>query len=74
VGSEARNVFVLSKLGFESHPSHACLRLFCVSVVLCAGSGLATGLITRPRSSTDCLEDSKFRINSERTQTRKPNP
>jgi hypothetical protein len=31
--------------GFESHSRHGCLcvRLFCVCVVLCAGSGLATG-------------------------------
>jgi hypothetical protein len=32
--------------GFESHSRHGCLclRLFCVCVVLCVGSGLATGL------------------------------
>jgi hypothetical protein len=32
--------------GFESHSRHGCMhcvRLFCVCVVLCAGSGLATG-------------------------------
>jgi hypothetical protein len=31
--------------GFEFHSRHACLcvRLFCVCVVLCVGSGLATG-------------------------------
>jgi hypothetical protein len=31
--------------GFESHSTHGCLcvRLFCVCVVLCVGSGLATG-------------------------------
>jgi hypothetical protein len=28
-----------------------------VFVLSCVGSGLATGLITRPRSPTDCLED-----------------
>jgi hypothetical protein len=32
--------------GFESHRRHGCLcvRLFCVCVALCVGSGLATGL------------------------------
>jgi hypothetical protein len=32
--------------GFESLSRHGCLyiRLFCVCVVLCVGSGLATGL------------------------------
>jgi hypothetical protein len=31
--------------GFEPHSRHGCLcvRLFCVCVVLCVGSGLATG-------------------------------
>jgi hypothetical protein len=28
--------------GFESHSRHACVRLFCVCVVLCVGSGLET--------------------------------
>jgi hypothetical protein len=32
-----------------------CVGLFCVYVVLCAGSGLATGLVPRPRSPTDCV-------------------
>jgi hypothetical protein len=30
-----------------------CVRLFCVWVVLRAGSGLTTGLVTCPRSPTD---------------------
>jgi hypothetical protein len=31
--------------GFESHSKHGCLcvHLFCVRVLLCVGSGLATG-------------------------------
>jgi hypothetical protein len=31
--------------GFESHSRHGCLRvrLFCICVVLCVGSGVATG-------------------------------
>jgi hypothetical protein len=43
--------------GFESQSKHGCLcvRLSCVCVVLCVGSGLATGLITRPRSPTVCV-------------------
>jgi hypothetical protein len=32
-----------------------CMRLFCVCVVLLVGTGLATGLIPRQRSSTDCV-------------------
>jgi hypothetical protein len=31
------------ELGFESHSRHGCLRSFCVCVVVCVGSGLATG-------------------------------
>jgi hypothetical protein len=65
--SKARNVFIHSNTPIiVSNPSRGmdvCIRLFCVCVVLCVGSGLATGLIPRPRSPTDCVEDSKFRIN-----------
>jgi hypothetical protein len=32
-----------------------CVRLLRVRVVLCVGSGLATGLIPPPRSPTDCV-------------------
>jgi hypothetical protein len=31
-----------------------CVRLFCVCVVLCVGSGLATWLIPRPMIPPDC--------------------
>jgi hypothetical protein len=41
--------------GFESHARHGRLCAFIVCVVLCVGSGLATGLITRPSSPTDCV-------------------
>jgi hypothetical protein len=34
-----------------------CMRLFCVCVVLCLGSGLCDGLITRPTSPTVCEND-----------------
>jgi hypothetical protein len=30
-------------LGFEFNSRHGCLRLICVCVLLCVGSGLATG-------------------------------
>jgi hypothetical protein len=34
------------------------VRLFCVCVVLCVGSERpCVGLITRPRSPTDCVKD-----------------
>jgi hypothetical protein len=43
--SKARTVFERWDRGFESHSRHGCLcvRLFSVYVVLCLGSGLATG-------------------------------
>jgi hypothetical protein len=34
-----------------------CMRLLCVSVVLCVDGGHATGLIPRSRDPTDCLLD-----------------
>jgi hypothetical protein len=46
--------------GFESHSRHGCLSLLRVCVVLCVGSGLVSGLIPRPSSPTDCLQDSQF--------------
>jgi hypothetical protein len=36
------------------------LCFFSVFVLFCVCSGLATGLITRPRSPTNCLQDSQF--------------
>jgi hypothetical protein len=52
----ARYVFVRSNTGIVgSNPTRGmdvCMRLFCVCVVLCVSSGLATGLIPRPRSPT----------------------
>jgi hypothetical protein len=45
--SKARTIFVLSNTGIVgSNPNwgmDVCVHLFCVCVVLCAGSGLATG-------------------------------
>jgi amino acid permease len=46
--SKERNVFAFSDTGI------VCLR-FSVFVLSFVGSGLATGLISRPRSPTDCL-------------------
>jgi hypothetical protein len=34
-----------------------------VSMLSCVGSGLATGLITRPRSPANCLSDPQFQVN-----------
>jgi hypothetical protein len=57
--SKARNVFARLKAGnMGSNPTQGmddCVRLFYVCVVLCVGSGLANGLIPRPRSPTDYL-------------------
>jgi hypothetical protein len=48
-----------SDRGFESHSKHAWPFAFLPSFVLaCVGSGLATGLIPRPRSPTDCKNHS----------------
>jgi hypothetical protein len=46
--SKARTFFARSDAGIMgSNPTHSmdvwCVRLFCVCVVLCLGSGLATG-------------------------------
>jgi hypothetical protein len=49
------------------------VRVSSVFVLSCVGSGLATGLITRPRSPTNCLQDLKFQINSDRKLARGPN-
>jgi hypothetical protein len=45
--------------GFESHSRHGCLcvRLFCVCVVLCVGSGLATGWSPSKESFRLCKND-----------------
>jgi hypothetical protein len=59
--SKAWSVFPRSKTGLVgSNPTRGmdvCLRLFCVCVVLCAGSGLATGLIPHTRSPTNSLRN-----------------
>jgi hypothetical protein len=58
--SKAWNVFARSNTGIVgSTPTRGIddyLLLFCVCVS-CVGIGLATGLVTRPRSPTDCLQD-----------------
>jgi hypothetical protein len=41
----------------ESLSRHGCLRLSCVCVVLCIGSGHATRHITRPSSPTVCVKN-----------------
>jgi hypothetical protein len=46
--------FVHCDRGFEYHSRHGCLRIFCVCVVLCRYRPCVR-LISRPRSSTDCL-------------------
>jgi hypothetical protein len=59
--SKARTVFARSKT--ENVGSNTTggmdvrVCLFCVCVVLCVGSGLATGGIPRPRSRTDLVLD-----------------
>jgi hypothetical protein len=54
VRSKARTVFAHSKTGFiDSNPTQGidvCVCLFCVCVVLCVGSGLATVWSPRARS------------------------
>jgi hypothetical protein len=41
--------------------------------ISCVGSGLATGLIHRPRSPIKCLQDPDLQINSDGKEARKPN-
>jgi hypothetical protein len=38
-----------------------CVRLFCLCVVLCVGSGLAKVLIASPRNPADCVEIKKIK-------------
>jgi hypothetical protein len=54
---KARNIFARSNFAIvDSNPAPGMdVCVFYVSVVLCAGSGLGTGLIPRPRSPTDCV-------------------
>jgi hypothetical protein len=56
---EAWTVFACSNTGIVgSNPTRGMdvyVRLFCVCVVLCVGSGLATDWSPRPRSPTDCV-------------------
>jgi hypothetical protein len=56
----ARTVFARSNAGIVgsnlTQGMDVCVRLFCVCVVVCVGSGLATRLITRPRSPTVCIK------------------
>jgi hypothetical protein len=40
------------------------IRVSPALVLSCVGKGFATGLITGPRSPTDCLQDPQFHINS----------
>jgi hypothetical protein len=49
------------------------VRVSSVFVLPGVRSGLATGLITRPRSRTNCLSDPQFQINSDWKQVRGPN-
>jgi hypothetical protein len=42
--------------------------------LFCVGSGLATGLIPRPRYLTDRLQETSELVNSEWAQGREPNP
>jgi hypothetical protein len=46
------------------------IRASSVLVLSCLGSGLATGLISRPRSPTNCLYDPYFQMNSDWKQAR----
>jgi hypothetical protein len=58
--SKAWSVFARSNAGIVgSNPTHAmdvCLRLFCVCVVLCVGSGLATGWFPVKESYRLCID------------------
>jgi hypothetical protein len=51
--------------GFESHPRHRCLcvRLFGICVVLCVGSGLATGRY--PSKESYRLYEKEYEIEEE---------
>jgi hypothetical protein len=40
----------------------------------CVGSDLATRLIPRPRSPTNCLQDPQFHINSDGKRAKELNP
>jgi hypothetical protein len=54
---------VWHEISSHSAPSYVCV---CSAFVLsCVGSGLATGLIPRPKSPTDCPQDYTFQINPE---------
>jgi hypothetical protein len=57
------------RIPFEAWMS---VRVYSVSVLSCLGSGLATGLFPRPRSPTNCLQDSQFQINSDEEKARGP--
>jgi hypothetical protein len=48
---------------------NVCVRLFCICVVPCVGSGLAKGLIPRSRSPTNCIN---LRNWSDRSVSRMP--
>jgi hypothetical protein len=48
------------------------VRVSSMSVLSCLGSGLATGLILRPRIPTNCLQDPQFQINSDGEKARAP--
>jgi hypothetical protein len=56
---KAWTVFARSNAGTVGSNStwsmNGCVRLFCVCVVLCAGSGLATDWSPRPRSPIQCV-------------------
>jgi hypothetical protein len=56
---KARTVFASSNTEIvDSKPLRGidvCVRLSCVCVVLCVGSGLSMGWSPRPRSPTDCV-------------------
>jgi hypothetical protein len=60
--SKAWTVFASSDAGIVGSNStqgmDVCMRLVCVCVVLCVGSGLATDW-SRLRSATDCVEIKK---------------
>jgi hypothetical protein len=46
-----------SDRGFESHPRHGCLCAFTLFVLPCAQVEDLYGLIPRPRSPTECVQD-----------------